>query len=724
MDTTHRTHGINMNISHSHLTNYQLQFEGKRRRLMGLDSLENFESRKLVVNSSRLLGIGHDLSNALEISGASVYFTDIEVFGANQNRSIVVVKEESNVTFNNSVFIGNNVQSKKSSSIKILSSSVWIEKCTFTDNTGHSGGVLYVHNSKINIVHSTFTGNKARDSGGAIYSIMVAINITNCTFENNWAQYQGGAIYTFNKAIFKICKNVFINNTAMVYGGAIFGQQYTHFKFNHTQFKFNTAVNKDGGAIALLHNNKLSVDNCLFEGSRGQEAGTIQTTFNSSLVITNTNFSRNVGEINSAVLRAQERSLVLLKNCRFESNYAKTAECGIAAYDTAKVTIEGCHFENNSSPFTGILMARGQVHIRISESTITGNKAMLNNLIDVGNGSLLVINSSSLSNNMGGNIVYSDMNSTLTIINSSFVNHSLLADPLIRIAVNTQLILRNNLFSNNSQHKEGIVAIKTNSSANVSNCRFNKSYASQGGVFYLIEGSKIIVKNCTFKDNFAGDASLAYLKDSQATFLSITATNGSSLGHGGMIAAYNGNVFIYDSRLSHARGPIGGCVMLEEFSSLAAFNTVFEHSYSKTGGAIFKFGPGNVSLENCTFTNNTGEHGGSISLYDSDYLRLSRGSCEVLPNSTCVTFKNDYYYNDSRSHLYTYNFTIKKFNVTVNSRTDKTFLLDIRKLNMISGKSSWLETAYASCKYKHLSKGFSSRKKINKDKLWYNENII
>ena len=686
---------------------------------MGLDNLQSHESRKLVVDSSRLLRIGHDLPNALDISGASVYLTDIEIFGANQNKSIVVVKEGSKVTFNNSIFIGNNVQSKESSIVKILSSSVGIENCAFTDNTGYSGGVLYVHNSKINIAHSSFTGNKARDSGGAIYSATVTINITNSTFENNWAQHQGGAICAFNKAKYKICKNTFINNTAMVYGGAIFGQQYTKFKVNYTQFKFNTAVNKGGGAITLLYNNKLSVDNRLFEGCRAQKAGTIQTNFNSSLVITNTNFSRNIGEINSAVLRARERSLVLLKNCRFENNYAKTTECGIVAYDTAMMTIEGCYFENNSSPFTGILLARGLVHIRISESTITGNKAMLNNLIDVGNGSSLVINSSSLSNNMGGNIVYSDMNSTLTITNCSFVNHSLLADPLIRIAFNTQLILRNNLFSNNSQHKEGIVAIKTNSSANVSNCWFNNSYASQGGMFYLIEGSKIIVKNCTFKDNFAGDASLAYLKDSQATFLSITATNGSSLGHGGMIAAYNGNVFIYNSSLSHARGPVGGCVMLEEFSSLAAFNTVFEHSYSKTGGAIFKFGPGNVSLENCTFTNNTGEHGGSISLYDSDYLRLSRGSCEMLPNSTCVTFKNDYYYKESRSHLYTYDFTIKKFNVTVNSRTDKTFLSDIRKLNMISGKSSWLETTYASCKYKHLTMGFSSRKKINKDKLWY-----
>ena len=175
-----------MNISHSELTNYQLQFEGKRRGLVALNNSEPFESKRLVVDHTILLHTGHDLPNALDISGASVYFSDVEIFGANQSRSIVVVTEESNVTMISSTFIENNVQSKKSSIIKILNSSVTMRNCTLTNNTGHSGGVLFAHKSKINIAHSTFTGNKARDSGGAIYSTTVAANITKCTFENNW----------------------------------------------------------------------------------------------------------------------------------------------------------------------------------------------------------------------------------------------------------------------------------------------------------------------------------------------------------------------------------------------------------------------------------------------------------------------------------------------------------------------------------------------------------
>ena len=69
--------------------------------------------------------------------------------------------------------------------------------------------------------------------------------------------------------------NSFVNNTAVLYGGAIFGQHYTNFKLNHTQFKFNSAVRTDGESIALIHSNEISVDNCLFEGSSGQEVGAI-----------------------------------------------------------------------------------------------------------------------------------------------------------------------------------------------------------------------------------------------------------------------------------------------------------------------------------------------------------------------------------------------------------------------------------------------------------------
>ena len=665
---------------------------------MGLDNSESFESRKLIVDYSRVLYIGHDFPNGLDISGASVYFRDTEFCGSNQNRSIVVIKEGSKATVINSNFIGNTVQGKKSSIVKISDSSVRIENSTFSDNTGYSGGVLYARDSKINIAQSTFTGNKARNSGGAIFSITAEVNINKCTFENNWAEYKGGAINALNNSICNLHGSSFVNNRADLYGGAIFGKQYTNFKLNHTQFKFNSAVHTDGESIALIQSNEISVDNCLFEGSSGEEAGTIYARDHVHLVITNTNFSKNAGH---AIFRVKDKSRLLLKNCRFENNHAKREGCGVTAYDITYVTIERCHFENNTSPFHGIVFASHLVHIRIINCSIIGNKANFENLIDVGKESSLVINSSSFLNNIGGGIIYTDRSSTLTITNCKFVNHSLLANPLISVKVNTQLILQNNFFSNNSQHKKGIVAMNWNCTANVSNCRFNKCYAFQGGVFYLAKNSKVTVDNCTFKDNSAGEGSLAYLVyKSQATFISITATNGSSLGHGGMIAAYYSKVFLHDSHLSNARGAIGGAIMLQEFSSLAAYNSVFEDNYSVMGGAIFKYGPGNVSLENCTFRNNTGLLGGSIYIYNSEYLRMSRGFCQVLPNSSCVTFEIDYLFKGHYIHFYTYNCTIQKLNMTVNSRTDKTFLSDIRKYHMITKwtRCIWLETPYASCK--------------------------
>ena len=446
-----------------------------------------------------------------------------------------------------------------------------------------------------------------------------------------------------------------------------------------------------------MHSNNLSVDNCLFQSLDSPEMDTIAALFNVRLVITNTNFSRISG---NSVLYVEKNIYLLLRNCRFEHNHAKKAKCGIAAYERATVIIERCHFENNSSPFNGILIAKVSVNIKISESTIIRNKVIYDHLIDVGIRSSLVISSSSFSNNIGGNIINIDTNSTLKITNSSFVNHSLLVDPLIQVVANTQLTLQNNLFSNNSQHKEGIFLLKMNSTANVLNCLFIKSSSSKGGVFYLIENSEMAVKNCIFKDNFAGDASLAYLDLSRATFINITATNGRSLFYGGMIAAYYSKVFLYNSHLSYGSSMEGGCIMLQQYSSLAAHNCIFENSSAESGGAIFKYGRGNVYLENCTLRNNSGLLGGSICIYNGEYLRMSRGFCQVLPNSSCVTFKINFLFKHHSVHFYTHNITIKKQNVTVNSRTDRTFKSDILKYYMITGwtRCIWQETPYASCK--------------------------
>ena len=115
MNTTHKTHGIDMNISHSNLTNYLLQFEGRKNSLRAFSNLESIDSRKLVVDHSKLFHTDHNCPIALDITGALVYFDNIEVFGANQNRSIVVVKGGSKISMINSIFMGNDVQSKKSS---------------------------------------------------------------------------------------------------------------------------------------------------------------------------------------------------------------------------------------------------------------------------------------------------------------------------------------------------------------------------------------------------------------------------------------------------------------------------------------------------------------------------------------------------------------------------------------------------------------------------------
>ena len=358
--------------------------------------------------------------------------------------------------------------------------------------------------------------------------------------------------------------------------------------------------------------------------------------------------------------------------------------------------MEGCLFYNNSSPFSGILMGREYVNLHMNNCQILMNEAKLQSLIEVGNHSRITVNSSLFSRNRGGSLIFGDVGATVLFVNSTFVNHALLADPLMVVA-HSYLSLENSRFINSTQNKEGSIVVTRNAGVvEVKSSLFVNNQASKGGSFYVIEGSQLSVQNSTFKNNFAGDASVALLIDSRATFSNVSVTNGTSYGYGGILTGYNSKFFLHHCNFSHGKAVFGGCVYLVRNSSIAAYDSVFEYSYAREGGAIFKFGPGNVSLENCAFRNNTGLHGGSFYQFSSPVLRIAGGICEVpsQPNISCIRFKC---FKHEKCQLQTYNFTLSKDGKSINSGRDRNFPEDVSKRKLIVGNRDWLEIPYASC---------------------------
>ena len=154
----------------------------------------------------------------------------------------------------------------------IYPSYIYLDSCTFINNTAGYGGAIYMSEGYMSISNSWFINNTAYSYGGAIAALYETdVNITNTRFINDKSvKDAGGAIYllysnfysnnmsvancsgTFGGAIASLASNVdlkYLNatgNSAKYQGGAIY-QIYNDTSINYCSFTNNTAY--DGGAI-------------------------------------------------------------------------------------------------------------------------------------------------------------------------------------------------------------------------------------------------------------------------------------------------------------------------------------------------------------------------------------------------------------------------------------------------------------------------------------------
>jgi predicted outer membrane repeat protein len=122
-----------------------------------------------------------------------------------------------------------------------------IDRCLFDGNTATNGGggALYMHNSTLQIVASTFRGNTAR-AFGAIQSDGTTYDLVNDTFESNQANAVagsggvGGVLALFGGSG-RIQNSTFANNTATGFAAVIFGTPML--AIDNCIFSNNTAPN-------------------------------------------------------------------------------------------------------------------------------------------------------------------------------------------------------------------------------------------------------------------------------------------------------------------------------------------------------------------------------------------------------------------------------------------------------------------------------------------------
>ncbi len=153
-------------------------------------------------------------------------------------------------------------------------------------------GVIFIQNSEIYIINSTFRAN----SGAIVGKENTKLKIENTTFMGN-IRSSGAAIYIQSESELSVYNSYFINN--------------------HANF---------GSAISASENSAISVKDCNFDDnvaikgtvSIPDAGGAIDIKLQSKLIATNSYFKNNTATFGSAIA-ASENSEIFLTDCDFDN---------------------------------------------------------------------------------------------------------------------------------------------------------------------------------------------------------------------------------------------------------------------------------------------------------------------------------------------------------------------------------------------------------------------
>ena len=217
-------------------------------------------------------------------------------------------------------------------------SSINIESSTFKDNSGENGGALYNRQSTILVNKTNFNNNSANNTGGAIYSTGKSV-IVNSTFSYNTAKNGGGVM---NYATVEVDNSSIKHNTATEYGGFLHSTStimLTNNKFQENNGKYGGAVSTSsqkgiltsidtsefnsntaeiGGALYVYGNNRLRIDDSLFNNN-SDSALFIKSTMTENWIV-NSSFTKNRAA-NGGAIRNDGSDLIIQKGV-FSSNSA------------------------------------------------------------------------------------------------------------------------------------------------------------------------------------------------------------------------------------------------------------------------------------------------------------------------------------------------------------------------------------------------------------------
>ncbi len=146
----------------------------------------------------------------------------------------------------------------------------FIENSHFSENSGSSGGALYLSGKNVLITDSTFFKNSASLNGGGISSYCDNLTVQNSLFEKNSSQAWGGGIYSKRSLVLQ--NSTLSGNTALVVGGGIaFDHMNYPWEIINSTLTGNAAA-RNGGGIYVINSLGGTITNSIVAGNTAASA--------------------------------------------------------------------------------------------------------------------------------------------------------------------------------------------------------------------------------------------------------------------------------------------------------------------------------------------------------------------------------------------------------------------------------------------------------------------
>ena len=369
------------------------------------------------------------------------------------------------------------------------------------------------------------------------------------------------------------------------------------FAMGESLFSNNVAYS-EGGCIyayaAVNYEASIRIVNCTFTNNSSFR-GSVMEVFGSFVTIENSTLVHNLASKEATILAYA--SPITINGGFFAHNRASRAGVVSSVSSNATSHIVGSTFLNNSAPYGGVF-STNESPLNVTMCTFARNAALYGGVLQTLR-TLVVITRSVFIENVGyfsGGVMYVLMNSSITILRSSFTNNLV---SVCKITANDSFNPTNNTLPT------GGVLTSSESIINIVSSTFTNNCAPRGGVMEVAKYSHVNIINSTFDENSASQGAVMATDLSTITINQSTLYNNSADVYGGVIVTLESKFDIVNSEFSKNSGKYGGVLFGGTDLILSIINSTFTDNYAESIGLV-DIGDSLLRIDNSAFYNNIG----------------------------------------------------------------------------------------------------------------------